>query len=161
MRALPAPCMTDLTSAKSRLIKPGVVIEIGDALDTVEQDLVRALEGVEHGDLLVRDGQQSIVGDHDEGVDLGLQGGDAGLRLGGAATALEGEGAGDHADGQRAEAAGDLGNDGSAAGAGAAALAGGHEDHVGPAEDLFDLLGVVLGGTLADLGVGAGAETSG
>ena len=45
------------------------------------------------------------------------------------------------------------GDDGRAAGAGAAALAGRHEDHVGPLEDLLDLLGVVLGGAAADLGV--------
>ena len=134
--------------------------QIGDALDTGQQHLVGALEGVEHGDLLVRDGQEAVVGDHDESVDLGLQAGDAGIRLGGAATPLEGERAGDDTDGERPEAAGDLGDDGGAAGAGPAALAGRHEDHVGPAEDLLDLLGVVLGRALADLGIGAGAETA-
>jgi hypothetical protein len=35
---------------------------------------------------------------------------------------------------------------------------GGHEDHVGALDDLFDLVGVVLGRLGADLGVGAGAE---
>lgn len=76
-------------------------------------------------------------------------------------TALEGEGAGDHADGQGAQRAGDVGDDGRAARARATALAGGHEDHVGPLEDLLDLLAVVLGGLAADLGVGAGAEAPG
>ena len=56
---------------------------------------------------------------------------------------------------------GDPGDDGRATGAGAAALARGDEDHVGALEDLLDLLGVVLGGLLADLGVGAGAEPAG
>ena len=79
----------------------------------------------------------------------------------GPATALEGERPGDDADGQRAERAGDAGHDGRAAGAGAAALAGGHEDHVGAAQHLLDLLRVVLGGLLADLGVRAGAEAAG
>ena len=55
----------------------------------------------------------------------------------------------------------DAGHDGRAAGAGAAALARGHEDHVGALEHLLDLLRVVLGGLAADLGVGAGAEAPG
>ena len=50
---------------------------------------------------------------------------------------------------------------GRAAGAGAAALAGGHEHHVGALHDLLDLVGVVVGGAGADLGVGAGTETAG
>ncbi len=49
---------------------------------------------------------------------------------------------------------------GRAAGAGAAALARGDEDHVGAREGLLDLLRVVLGGAPSDLGVGAGAEAA-
>ena len=112
-------------------------------------------------DLAVRDGQQPVVGDDDEGVDLFAEFGDAVLGLVGAAPALEGERAGDHADGEGAERAGDVGHDGRAAGAGAAALAGRHEDHVGPLEDLLDLLAVVLGRLAADGRVGAGAESAG
>ena len=153
--------MTLLTSAKSRLIRPGRGDQVGDALDAGQQHLVGAAEGVEHADRAVADRQQPVVRDHDQGVDLFAQAGDAGLGLAGAAPALEGERPGHHADGQRAERAGDPGDDGRAAGAGAAALAGGDEDHVGALEDLLDLLGVVLGGLLADLGVGAGAQTAG
>ena len=54
--------------------------------------------------------------------------------------------------------AGDLGDDRSGAGAGAAALAGGDEHHVGAADHLFDLVVVRFGGRAADLGVAAGAE---
>ena len=54
-----------------------------------------------------------------------------------------------------------LGDDRRGAGAGAAALARGDEHHVGALEHLFDLVGVGLGGGLADLGVAAGAETPG
>ena len=64
-------------------------------------------------------------------------------------------GPGDHADGEGAEALGDLGDDRRAAGAGAAALAGGDEDHVGALEHLLDLVAVLLGGLAADLGVAA------
>ena len=44
---------------------------------------------------------------------------------------------------------------GARAGAGAAALAGGDEHHVGALEDLLDLVAVLLGGLAADLGVAA------
>ncbi len=135
--------------------------QVGDALDTRQQYLVRGLERVEHAHLAVRDGQQSVIGDHDEGVDLVTQAGDAVLGLVRAATALEGERAGDHTDRQGAERAGDVGDDGGAAGAGAAALSRGHEDHVGPLEDLLDLLTVVLGRLAADVWVGACAQPSG
>ena len=120
--------------------------QVGDARDTLQQHLVGLLEGVEHAHVAVGDRQQPVVGDHDEGVDLLAQRGDALLGLVGAAAALEGERAGDHADGQGAQRAGDAGDDRCATGAGATALAGGHEDHVGALEDLLDLLGVVVGG---------------
>src|SRR4029450_2655901 len=71
------------------------------------------------------------------------------------------ERAGDHADGQRAELTGDVRYHRRAAGAGGAALAAGDEDHVGALEPLFDLVAVVLGGVLADLGLRAGAEPAG
>jgi hypothetical protein len=75
--------------------------------------------------------------------------------------ALEGERPGDHTDGQRTLRLADLGDHRSGAGAGAAALAGGDEHHVGAAEDLLDLGADVLGGLAADLGVRAGAEALG
>ena len=95
------------------------------------------------------------------GENRAVEAADAGLGLVGATTALEGERASDDTDRQGTELARDAGHDGGAAGARAAALTGGDEDHVGPLEDLLDLLGVVLGGLLADLGVGAGAEAAG
>ena len=161
MSAEPAPDMTDLTSAKSRLIRPGVVIRSVMPWTPDSSTWSADLNASSTLTWRSRDGQQPVVGDDDEGVDLVAQLVDAGLGLVGAAPALEGERPGDHADGQRAERAGDVGHDGRAAGAGAAALAGGHEDHVGPLEHLLDLLAVVLGGLAADLGVGAGAEPAG
>ena len=83
-----------------------------------------------------------------------------GVGLDRAAAALEGERPGDHADGQRAERACDPRDDRGAAGTGAAALARRDEDHVGAAQDVLDLVLVVLGGLLAHLGVGAGAEAA-
>ncbi len=111
--------------------------------------------------MAVGEREQPVVGDDDEGVDLGAQRVDAGVGLDAAALALEAERSRDDADGERAELPSDLRHDGRAAGAGAAALAGGDEDHVGALEHLFDVLGVVHGGLAADLGVGAGAEPAG
>ena len=135
--------------------------QVGDARDALEQHLVGLLEGVEDRHVAVADREQPVVGDDDEGVDLLAELGDALLGGVGAPAALEGERAGHDADGQGAQRARDPGHDRGAAGAGAATLAGGHEHHVGALHDLFDLVGVVLGGAGADLGVGAGAEAAG
>ena len=75
--------------------------------------------------------------------------------------ALEPERRRDDADGERAELAGDARDDRRRARAGAAALAGGDEHHVGAAERALDLVVGLLGGTAADLRVGAGAEALG
>lgn len=61
MRAPPASCMTDLTSLKSTLMRPGVVMSLGDALDALEQHLVGLAEGLDHGDVPVRDGEQTLA----------------------------------------------------------------------------------------------------
>src|SRR2546423_1832771 len=78
-----------------------------------------------------------------------------------APAALEGEGPGHDAHRQGAEALADPGDDGRPARPRPAALAGGDEHHVGPLEDLGDLVAVFLGGQTADLGVGPGAEAPG
>ena len=77
-----------------------------------------------------------------------------------ALAALEGERLRDDADGQRAELAGELGDDRRGAGAGAAALAGGDEDHVGALQRLLQLVAALLRRGLADGRIGAGAETA-
>src|SRR5665811_1813654 len=77
------------------------------------------------------------------------------------ASALEGERPGDDTDRQSAEGAGDPGNDRRTTGPGPATLAGGHEDHVRPTQDVLDLFGVVLCGPLADLRVRPGAQAAG
>src|SRR5690606_7467467 len=59
-----------------------------------------------------------------------------------------------------AQVAGDLGDHRRSAGAGATALPGGDEHHVGALEDLFQLLTVSLGGGSPHLGVGACSEAA-
>ena len=78
-----------------------------------------------------------------------------------AAAPLEGERARHDADGERPEALRDLGDDRRRARAGAAALAGGDEDHVGALQHLLDLLEVLLGGDPPDLGVAPRPEAAG
>lgn len=150
--------MTDLTSAKSRLIKPGVVIR-SVIPDTGEKHLVSGTEGVKDRDVAIADGQQPVVGNDDQGVDFVAQGVDSGFSRTCTATAFEREGAGDDTDGQGAKRAGDACNDGRTACTGTTTLTGGDKHHVGAAEHFLDLIGMVFGGLLADLGVGAGAES--
>ena len=102
--------------------------------------------------------EQAVVLDHDQRVDAVAQRLDPCLGLLGAQLALERERPRDDADGERAELAADLGDDRRAARAGAAALAGGDEDHVRALERLLQLVAALLRGGEADLRVGAGAE---
>ena len=130
-------------------------------MDTLQEDFVGHLEGVEHRGLVVRDRQQSVVRDDNEGVDLFLQGLDACIGLGRTTLTFESEGASDHTNGECAEALGNLCDNGSCTSAGAATLTGGDEHHVGTLERLFDFIDVCVGGGAADVGIGTSAETLG
>ncbi len=104
---------------------------------------------------------EALVGDNDEGIDLALQLLDALFGLLHPAAALKAERLGDDADGQDALLTGDLGHNGRAARAGAAAHAGGDEHHVGILQRLGDLGAALLRTLAAHLGVAAGALTMG
>jgi hypothetical protein len=119
------------------------------------------MQGFGEGGPLIGDAEQVLVGDDDQGVDVALQLGDPGVRQPHAVAALEGEGLGHHADRQDAALAGRLGDDRGSAGAGAAAHAGGDEDHVGAIEVLGDLQRRFFGRAHPDFRVGAGAEALG
>ena len=149
------------TSAKSVLIRPGVVMRSVMPCTPCSKHLVGHLERVEHRRLLVRHREQPVVRDDDERVDLFFEALDALLGLHRTAPPLEGERPGDDTDGERAEALRDLGDDRRGAGTGAAALARGDEHHVGARERLFDLDAVILGGLAPDLGIAARAEAHG
>ena len=100
-------------------------------------------------------------GNGDDRVDAVAQRLEAALGLQQPLLAFELERLGHDGDGQRAELAGQAGDDRRGAGAGAAAEAGGHEDHVGAVERLNDLLGVFERRLPADVRIGAGAEALG
>ena len=135
--------------------------QFGDALDALAQDIIGEAEGVLQAGALVDHLQQAVVGDDDEGVGVLFELVDALFGRFRAARAFEGEGAGDDADGQRADFLGDLGDDGGRAGAGAAAHPGGDKDHIGAFEHFVEFFGGFLGRLAADLRIAAGAEAAG
>ena len=161
MSAVPAPDMIPFTSAKSTLMRPGVVIRSVMPCTPLSKHLVGTAERIHERYGRITHLEESVVGDHDEGVAALAKRRDADLGLIAAAFALEGERPCHHADRQRAELARDGRHDGRATGTGAAALACGDEHHVGAAEQFLDVVLGVLGGLAADLRVGACAESAG
>ena len=160
MRAEPASRMIVRTSAKSRLTRPGTVIRSVMPC-TPWRRTSSAMRNASTTEVsLLDDLEQPVVRDDDQRVHLLLEVRDPDLRLLGALAALERERARDDPDGERADLAGDLGHDGRAARAGAAALAGGDEDHVRALERLLDLVAALPARPPADLGIRAGAETA-
>jgi hypothetical protein len=102
--------------------------------------------------------EQVLVRDDDQRVDMLLQFQDAGFGDPHAALALELERLGDHADGEDAGVTGGAGHNGSSAGAGAAAHAGGDEGHVRAGEVIVDLVDRLFSRGAADLRLRAGAQ---
>ncbi len=136
--------------------------QVGDPLDALAQDVVGLAEGVEDAGPPLDRLQQLLVRDDDQGVDVVAQFLDPLERLLHASFALELERFGDRADGEGADLLlGDLGDHRGRAGAGAAALARGDEDHVGALQRLLDLIPGLGRGARADLWVATGAEPTG
>ena len=146
MSALPRFDMTAFTSAKSRFTSPGTVTRSEMplvALSSTSSATPKASVSVR---VLLDHRQQALVGDDDERVHLGAQLGEAVVGLAQAAPPLEAEGTGDHRHRERPVLLGEPGHHRRRAGAGAAAHAGGDEDHVAAAERVGDGLLVLLGG---------------
>ena len=126
------------TSAKSRLIRPGSVTR-SEMPWTPWRSTSSATRNASTIEVLRSStDEQPVVGDDDQRVDLVGERVDPGLGLVAPARALELERPGDDPDRQRAELAGDLGDDRRGAGAGPAARAGGDEDHVRAAQHRLD-----------------------
>ena len=161
IRAEPASAITDLTSAKSRLIRPGVVIRSvmpetpwsrtwSACLKASSTETLRSLiESSRSLGMTMRVSTSSRSWAMPSSAELARR--RPSNANGRVTTPMV----------SAPERPGDPGHDGRAAGAGAATLAGGHEHHVGALDHLFDLVGVVLGGPRADLRVGAGTQTAG
>ena len=132
--------------------------QVGDALDALAEDVVGHAEGVDDRGLALDHLKQPVVLDHDQRVDLIAQGVDAALGLLAPPAALERERPRDDADGERVQAPRQLGDDGCRAGARAAPLAGGDEDHVRALQCLLELVPALLRGGATNVRVGPGAE---
>jgi hypothetical protein len=134
--------------------------DVRDALHALAQDVVGDAEGFKEAGVF-GDGEELLIGDDDGSVDRFHQLRDAALGLLHAALAFEGKGLRDHSNRERAHFAGQRGDDGSGAGTGAAAEAGGNEDHVGTFKGFDDLVGVFERGFAADFRIGARAQAVG
>ena len=125
------------------------------------QHVVGVRERLVLGDVVAEHVEQLVVEDHDQRVDVGLELGDAGVGRLHAPVALELERLGDDADRQDAHLLGDARDHRRRAGAGAAAHAGGDEQHVRALDRLADAVDRLLGRGLAGFRLGAGAEAGG
>jgi hypothetical protein len=109
----------------------------------------------------VREGQQPIVRNDDQGVDFFLQLLDTRLGLHAAALPFEGEGPRHDANREDAEILRDVGDDRRGSRPGATTFACRDEHHVGALQHLLNLFEVLFGGLAPDLWVRTCAETSG
>jgi hypothetical protein len=125
------------------------------------KDVVGDPECLHDRGLLLDHLKQAVVLDHDQRVHLLAEVLDPQLRLLGALAPLERERPRHDAHRERAELPRDLGDHRRGARTGAAALAGGDEDHVRALEGVLDLVATLLCRGLADGGVCTGAETLG
>ena len=141
--------------------EPGRHDQVGDAPDRLRDHAVRHLEGLQQRRGLAGDAEKPLVRDDHEGIHLVLELPDALLGLLHAPLAFEDEGFGHHAHRERPDLARHAGDDRRAARAGAAAHAGGDEDHVGAREELAETLLVFHRGATAHFRIGAGPEPLG
>ena len=152
------PSMMVRMSEKSRLIRPGVVMmslmpctawrRTSSAMRKASKKLVP----------FGNQAEQLIVGNGDDGIDHAGQLGQALFGLLAALGAFEAERLGDHGHGERAEFLGERSDHGRGSGAGAAAQAGGDEDHVRAFQQVDDALGIFERGLAAHRRIRAGAE---
>src|SRR6476659_6742099 len=132
--------------------------QVGDALHALAQDVVGHAERVDDRGLLFDHLKQPVVLDHDQRVDPIAEGRDPLLRLLCPPPSLEAEGLRDDSDGERAELAAELGDNGRAAGARAAAFAGRDEDHVRALQSFLELVATLLRCGLPHCGIRAAAD---
>ena len=139
----------------------GIAHQLGNGADCLLEHIVGNAKGIDEGDFLIGNVLQPVVGDDNQGIHLVGQSGNAVLCLRHTAGALKLKGLGDNTNGQRTGLPGDVGNNGSCAGAGAAAHACGDEHHVGVLQHLGNGCAALFCGLLSDFGLGAGAHTAG
>ncbi len=159
MSAEPAPVMIERTSAKSRLMSPGVVMS--DVIPSTPWNRTwSAIRKASTIGVVGSDTWSSRSFGTTMSVSTAfLSSRDAEVRLRRTHPSLEAERPGHDADRERPDLARDLRDDRRGAGARSAAFTGGDEDHVRALQDLLDLVAVLVGGVPPDLRVRARAET--
>jgi len=135
--------------------------QVGNAGNAVLENLIGKGEGFIERGVFGCDLQQLVIGHDNQGVDIFLHFADAAFGILHAARPFKTEGPRDDTDRQDTQFPGDLGDDRGPAGAGSAAHAGRDEQHVGTANQLGDFILRLVGGFLADFGIGAGPESAG
>ena len=136
----------------------GVDDEVGNAADTLLQNLVRDTERVDHRRIFRNDAGNLIVRDDDERIDVLSEVFEPLHRIVHALFALEVERLGDDSDGQNLQIARNLGDDGCGARTGAAAHACRDEQEVGILDCLGEDFLAFLGGRPADFRLCTRAE---
>ena len=160
--AVPASCMIVRTSAKSRLIRPGIVIRSVMPWTPWRRTLSASRKASR---IVVR--RSTIASSFSFGIMISVSTFSRSFWMPSSAwrarcVPSNANGRVTHADGQRADLVlGDLGDDRRGAGAGAAALARGDEHHVRALQRLLDLIARLGRRAHADVRIGAGAEPLG
>ena len=136
-----------------------VTDQLGNGGHGLLQHIISDAESVGKGDLLIGDILQTVIGNDNQGVDLGTQLSNTCLTH--TVGTLKLEGLGHNAHSQNASLVSQVSHDGSSAGTGTAAHTGGDEHHIGALQNLGDSSAGFLGGLSADLRLGASAHTIG
>src|SRR5690606_17882186 len=118
-------------------------------------------QGGQQAGVIAQNGQQLLVGDGDQGVDVLAQLADTFPGDQHALADFERERLGYHGNGEDAHFTVNFGNDGCSAGTGPSTHTGGDEHHVRPLQHLADALAIFQGGFTADQRVGASTQTLG
>src|SRR5690606_10936681 len=135
--------------------------DVGDATHGAGQHVVGLGEGGQQAGVLAENGQQLLVGDGDQRVDMLGQRANAFIGDLHALATLEGERTGHHGDGQDAELTRHLGDDRRSTGTGTAAHAGGDEDHVGALQHFGDAFAILERGLTTDLRIRTSTQSLG
>ena len=137
------------------------VDDFSNTAHRVFQHVVGMGKGFVLRDIVAQHFKQLFVEHHDQGVHIGFEFGQTAVGIGHAATAFKLEGLGDHAHGQNAHFAGYACNHGGSASTGAAAHAGGNEEHVRAFNGSANVFYGQLGRFTAFVRLAASTQTAG
>jgi hypothetical protein len=129
-------------------------------LNGVEKDFVGLLERIHHREFRARNGEEPLVRNHDEGVDIFAKSGEAVFRMAHPLFAFEHEWLRNDTDREGSRFFRDFRDDRGSSGAGSAAHTGGDEDHVCALNEFRDFRVIFEGRFTTDFWVCTGAESA-